>query len=188
MFNLNLTNNRGVGFTLIEVIVAVSVVMTGIVGAFTVTTQIISDTSVSKNRLIANYLSQEGIEIIRNIRDTNLIKGSTDPFITWDSQFPAGDWDWEADYTDSGYFMGFPWQLDFCIFCGSYDAGGFHLLKIDGGFYKYSGSGQETTFKRKITTHKDIGGDELKVTVLVLWKEKNTVHQVSVQENIHKWD
>ena len=54
-----------------EAIVAIFVITTGIVGVLSLVTQTISSATFSKDKLIAAYLAQEGIEIVRNIRDTN---------------------------------------------------------------------------------------------------------------------
>jgi prepilin-type N-terminal cleavage/methylation domain-containing protein len=61
------------GFTLVETIVAIYVLLIGIVGAMSLAQQNISAIGISRDRLIATNLAQEGIELIRNKRDTNYI-------------------------------------------------------------------------------------------------------------------
>ena len=74
-------------FTLIETLVAISLLTVGTVGAFTLIQKTIAFTSVVSSQLQASYLSQEGIEIVRNIRDTNYLKGEN-----WNEGLPQGDW------------------------------------------------------------------------------------------------
>jgi len=73
--NTPLPNKNDAGFTILEVVVAISLITVGITAIFTLYQQTISITRVSSQRLIAAYLAQEGIEIVRNIRDTNWIEG-----------------------------------------------------------------------------------------------------------------
>ena len=74
-------------FTLIEVIVAIFLITVGTVGAFTLMQRTIAFTAVSSSQLVASYLAQEGIEIIRNIRDTNYLEVSV-----WDDGLSSSGW------------------------------------------------------------------------------------------------
>ena len=67
-------NNRG--FTIIELMATMIIVTIGVVGAYSVVQQILAITSSASQRLTAAYLAQEGIELVRNIRDTNWVEGS----------------------------------------------------------------------------------------------------------------
>jgi|GEM_PF-307150 len=58
------------GFTLIETLVAISIFSVSILALFAVISQNIANISYSKKRVVAEYLAQEGIEYIRNVRDT----------------------------------------------------------------------------------------------------------------------
>jgi hypothetical protein len=156
-------------FTLIEVIVATFIITVGIGGVFALIQKTISDTSLLADRLTATYLAQEGIEIVKNIRDTNFLKiyeGSLTEE-QWTQDLTGCEGGCEADYTD------------FALLTND------RYLKIEGGFYKYSASGIETSFKRKITITPDT--DKLEVLVEVLWEERGNIHQVAAQENVYKW-
>lgn len=61
------------GFTLIETLVAVLVLVLGLLGPLALAAQSISAGRLSRNRLIAANLAQEGIELVRNLRDENII-------------------------------------------------------------------------------------------------------------------
>jgi type II secretory pathway pseudopilin PulG len=148
-------------FTLIETIIAIFILTTGILALSSLISYFISTSSISSQRLIAAYLAQEGIEIVRNLRDTNLLNGRN-----WDYGLSNGDW--QADYDDSTL---------------SPYAGSFLNLETN-GFYGY-GSGTQTNFKRKINLQKS--GDVLKVTVEVSWQEKGRSHSLTAQENIYNW-
>ena len=162
-----------------EAIVAIFVITAGIVGVLSLVTQTISSAIVSEDKLIAAYLAQEGIEIIRNIRDTNWIEAET-YFNDWNEGLTGCSGGCEADYTTSSI-------LDPTL--PSYNGGRF--LKIDGGFYNYT-SGTDTKFKRKITIS-ELGtvdcpaGVCLNVAVLVEWQEKGKPFNVPAQENLYNW-
>jgi len=176
-----LTNikNRS-GFTLIEVIVAIFILTIGVMGAYAVVQQIIASTSITSSRLVAAYLAQEGIEIVRNIRDSNWLAGdSWDEGITGCGPSPAGC---EADYKVDTPQEDLP--LTFCPAPCNYDD--LRSLNIEGnGFYSYS-PGTPTKFKRKITITPD-GTHILKVSVQIEWPERGKIHQVIAQENLYKW-
>lgn len=65
---------------MLEVIVAMFVITTGVLGAFAVVQQIISYTIQSGSRLTAAYLAKEGIENVRNMRDNNWLDPLNPPW------------------------------------------------------------------------------------------------------------
>ena len=69
-------NNQksGAGFTIMEMIAAVFVVNLGIMADFSLLTQSITYINTTASSLTATYLAQEGVEIARNIRDSNFLK------------------------------------------------------------------------------------------------------------------
>ena len=156
------------GFTLIEVITAIFLITVGVVGAFSVVQKVAGFISVSSLQLTAVYLAQEGIEITRNIRDTNCLND-----LSWDQGITCVPLpcDCEAAYTNT--------QLD-----SSFD----RFLKFNNGFYGYSGT-TETRFKRKITISdcSPPNTNCLNVSVLVEWEERGKSHELSVQEELYNW-
>jgi type II secretory pathway pseudopilin PulG len=58
------------GLTLVETLVAISIFTIALVGMLNITGGSISDTNYAKDKIVANYLASEGIEYIRNLRDT----------------------------------------------------------------------------------------------------------------------
>lgn len=64
------------GFTLIEVMAAVAILSIGLIGGLTVINYNLKNISFTKNRIIAGGLAAEGIEFVRNIRDTNWLESA----------------------------------------------------------------------------------------------------------------
>lgn len=162
-------NKTKKGFTIIESIVAIFFLTIGIIGISTLISSFFNPLSFTSNRLVAAYLAQEGIEIIRNIRDTNLLEEEN-----WDNGLISGNW--EVDYTEIQ-------QLKYCSHpCESHNLS---YLKIDdNGFYSYR-EGTQSKFKRLINLQKS--GDILEVKVTVFWQEKGRSYQLTAQENFYNW-
>ncbi len=62
------------GFTILEVLVTMLVVTIGGLAAYAMVQQVVFSTFSSSYRLTAAYLAKEGIEFVRNTRDTNWLK------------------------------------------------------------------------------------------------------------------
>ncbi len=153
---MNTENKKG--FTLIEMVVSVFIIVVAVVGILQVTSKYVQQTKFEKEAYVAALLGQEGIEIIKNIRDVNWITSAA----TWNTGLANGDY--EVDYDDSGLAA---------------DASRF--LYIDSnGFYNYS-SGTATIYKRKITLVN--GTDKVSITVNVYWRG----HTTTVKEDIYDW-
>lgn len=172
-FTLHHFLKNGAGFTFLELIIAILVITVGMLGALAVARQPIFYTSLSISRLTASYLAQEGIEIVRNLRDENWLAGRD-----WNNGLNSCTIGCQADFHSS--------SLE-----GLQNDG---LLSFGGdGFYVHDASGTPTKFTRKITiipvdVEAPIGEDDyLKVTVLVQWEEKGKPYDVEVQENLYNW-
>ena len=62
------------GFTLIETLVAISILLIAVVGPLTISASSLQSSLNVRNQITASYLAEEAIEYIRNIRDTESIK------------------------------------------------------------------------------------------------------------------
>ncbi|MCP6727001.1 MAG: prepilin-type N-terminal cleavage/methylation domain-containing protein [Patescibacteria group bacterium] len=149
------------GFTVIEVLVALVLLTVGAGGAFSLLSRTVSFTSAVNGRLVATYLAQEGIEVVRNIRDTNWLEGE-------DLNEGIADGSWEVDYTTTDLI-------------NSYDG---EYLKLSNGIYQY-GAGEDTSFQRNIT----IGNitDGISVDVAVTWAVKGQEYLVESSTILYNW-
>ncbi len=125
------------GFTLIELMVSIFILTTGTVGAFSLIRNTLTFTNVTSSQLAAAYLAQEGVEIIRDIRDSNWLKARTNPSLAWDNGIAAGT-DYRLDYQS----LIFPDTL-----CGA-DT---YLKYNNSTKYFNCSSGTNSIFQRKIT-------------------------------------
>jgi len=80
MLKINLKSKKG--FTLIETLVALAIFASSVAVLVSMTASGVTNTNFAKNKITASYLAQEGIEMVRNIRDTAVI---TNPTNGWSS-------------------------------------------------------------------------------------------------------
>lgn len=160
-------NIKNKGFTLLEMLIAVFVITVGIIGAAALFVRVTASALVASDRLTAAYLAKEGIEIVRNIRDTNWLNNEF-----WDEGlYPNCTGGCEGDYTMTENLDS--WQGRF--------------LNIDvQEFYSYRGSDRPTKFQRKISIEKPTD-DILKILVEINWTEKRSPYSLSVREEIYRW-
>jgi len=154
------------GFTLIETIVAIFLLTAGTVGSFSLIQKVTSFASISSSQFVASYLAQEGIEIIRNIRDTNYLKRQV--------------WDKDIDVTGGGgdYRLDYRSEVFPDATCGNY-------LKHTGSFYLCS-TDTTSKFQRQIAIEKPAPG-KMVVSVQVRWSERGIQHQVVAQTELYNW-
>jgi type II secretory pathway pseudopilin PulG len=154
-------NQKNKGFTLLEALVAISILMVAVVAPITIAQKGLSSASYSKNQMIASYLAQDAIEYIINKRDENVINKNS----------------WLAG-------------LELCLSnsgCGldTVNPGGVGTISADENLYldrvnkfygSNSSSGDLTSFTRKINIEEDPNGtneDEALITVTVGWGTDN---------------
>ncbi len=190
------SNNKGsssAGFTLVETLVAVAIFATSVTGLISITARGINDNIYVKNKLIAAHLAEEGVELVRNMRDTSVL--SEDP-VSW-TMFLSDTNDWVGHcYADS------PGATDACYIDGSVGAleayecvnGGLDGSCIPLGFdsdisrYTYT-TITDSIFTRTITIRPIAAAntEEVIVNSVVSWTQGSNNHQVSYQYNLFNW-
>ena len=77
MKKIKIQNNiKTKAFTLIEALVAVSILMIAIASPMTLAQKGLSTATLSKDQMIASFLAQDAIEAVKNIRDQVAIRGN----------------------------------------------------------------------------------------------------------------
>lgn len=156
------------GFTLLEMLISVAVIAVGVLGVFSAVARLSQQAAQERENLVAVYLGQEGIEIVKNIRDTNWVEEA----LSWKDGLTSCSSGCEADYEDTSLT--------------AWSAGNFLYIENSTGLYKYIASpgseDVETPYKRKITIT-EVGDDELDIVVDVYWYS----HTMTVKENIYNW-
>ena len=70
------------GFTLIETLVSILIFSAALLSLMAIAGKGIGETEVAKEETVAHYLAQEGLEVVRNVRDTNYLNSAA-----WDANF-----------------------------------------------------------------------------------------------------
>lgn len=174
------------GFTLVEVLTALFLVMVGIGSAYTLVNQSLAQTKSAALEVTAAYLGKEGIEIARSIRDDNYLK------ILYSEPGYEGTDAWR-----SGLYCGVaddcPVKIDCTGGCtADYMSDSLSTsyvtdqLKYDDttGFYGYTGT-EQSLYIRTITITPE--ADYLKASALVRWNEKGNIRSLTVEENLYNW-
>ncbi|MCA9353552.1 type II secretion system protein [Candidatus Nomurabacteria bacterium] len=173
----NINKNSQRGFTLIETLVAILILMSSVAGMIIVSSAGASNLRYAKNKAIASHLASEGVEMIRNIRDSYLI----DPALGW-SDFATLMGECSSGCAVDPYF---PKDV---ISCDADAELGCQALYIDNGAYGYSSGGEISPFTRVITV-KDIGSgnQEVEVFSTVYWKQGENVYSEENYTFLMNW-
>ena len=161
------------GFTLIETLVAIAVLVIAIAGPLTIANKALTSALYSRDQSIASNLAQESMEIIKNTRDNNIAEGN--------------------------YFLA---GLTACLTSGRCDAGTnrdgsdpetscsdsangcpIYISDVDG--YNHDKNGTPTVFSRHfVLTQVGADVDDYQVTVVVDWKEGTTPNEISLHSEL----
>lgn len=175
-------------FTLIETMVAISMLVTTIVAPLTIAANSLFQSRYARDQVIATYLAQESVEMIRYVRDKNLMQitsapqGSNYDWLDgiWQSS-SDGKWiylDWTSVRNNPAYYLcSNPEKPKSCPYL-NYD-----------GIYTNVDTGTPTKFKRavKITKSTD-NTDEIKIESRVYWQTGgNNLKFVTVTAFLYNW-
>ena len=198
------TSCRMRGFTLIETIIAVAILIAVIVGPVTLIAHSLFSASFSRNDLIATNLAQEGIELFRAVRDNNILCASL-----------GGTMNWRKDPSGGGPLIGF-YEIDpvstTALSCGSNSintplpierkaATCITPIKVDAnGLYSYvSGTPSGMTRCGRVCSPPtaapcsaakdgDIpASDQMEIISTVSWSERGTAKSVTLRTRLYNW-
>ncbi|MCA9365102.1 MAG: prepilin-type N-terminal cleavage/methylation domain-containing protein [Candidatus Moranbacteria bacterium] len=137
------------GFTLVEVMVALSVLTIGILSLVIAVGRGVFATFDSRDVATATLLAQEGVELVYNIRDTNILQRK--------NAFESID----------------GLTGDNVVFGQVHSSNQGEVLSLSGDRFVSSG-GTSTKFRRKIDTKKSSDGETLVVDSFVSWSGESS--------------
>jgi len=173
----NSKSKSAVGFTMIETLVAISILLLAIVGPLTIASRGIVSAAFARDQITAFHLAREAVELIRNRRDTNIITNSN-----WinglNTCFSPGACKVEP--------VGDITQNIFTI-CSN---GVCPVLNrnTSTGIYGYISGGNwiETPFTRTIVID-NINTDEISISVTISWSTGVLSKSFTIRENFLNW-
>ena len=163
----NIRHSAPRGFTLVETLVAISILLVAVVGPISLIGDAVHKIYYAKDQIIAINLAQEGIEAVRQKRDSDMLAGSaSDIFSLANPSYYTVDASSATPLAAS--------------------AVGQQPVYINGGFYTQGTAATPTQFTRLVTVS-GTGTTERTVTSKVEWKTGNTPGMVTVTEYLFKW-
>ncbi|HPN96241.1 MAG TPA: hypothetical protein PLK35_00580 [Candidatus Moranbacteria bacterium] len=133
------------GFSLLEAILSVFIVSVGLVAVMSLLTASIKETLGSRSQQVASLLAQEGVELVRNIRDNNWARQLDDSFNGIDA----------ANNCTIAY--------NSTLSC----SGDYKLSRNTSGYYVHNSNLPDTRFSRKIIISG--GANVRRIISMVVW-------------------
>ncbi len=177
------------GFTVVETLMALTVFSMVVVALVTVSSSSVTNVNFMRNRLTASYLGQEGIEVVRNIRDGYIASGAG-----WDSFVAAFDNQCMSESSESG--CDFEPMQSIAQGDGMYSATGGSecTLQTDDASGYYSPLGgitfqRRTPYCRRIqfVPLSDPAEHGLKIVSTVTWQDGTTPKTLQMVDYIYEW-
>ncbi len=153
------------GYILIESIIAITIVVVGLLGIFSLLSRSLSLNRVVSDRFVAAYIAAEGIEIVKNMIDNNILAGKP-----WNAGLATGTY--EADDSDMAL-----------------RADGHTLLRFDSGTGAYGYSEPVlTAIRRAITIDVSPDGQEIAVGSRASWTTRGGgKFDIYLEEHLFNW-
>ena len=168
------------GFTIIETLVAITIMMIAIAGPLSVASKGLTAAVYARDQMTATYLAQEGLEYIKNSRDNNLTGSQP-----WMNGFSGCANVGSLNACDVGALDGFT-ATPICPTTSV--TPGCQLYLTPWGYSHDSGSdGTASQFYRYFTISSALTNpntDEVTVDVVVSWKDNNIPYQVDLSSQL----
>jgi type II secretory pathway pseudopilin PulG len=193
----NLFKQKNTGFTLVETLVAVSIFSVALIGMMAVIASSMAHTSYAKRKITAAYLAQEGIEYIKNMRDTYVLdenlKGWGTPSL--EESFMQRVFGCEMNNNNNnkngcGIDISKSMNQGNFLFKCNNASDKCDLYVSDGKYRTYpSGTaavGTDSGFIRRIW-REPVNDNEIKIFSSVEWKQGSGNYSITFSENLFNW-
>ncbi len=161
------------GFTIIETLVAITILMVAIAGPLSIASKGLTGALTSRDQMIATYLAQESIEVVKNIRDNNIAAGSV-----WVSGLTSCDNSSSTRHCDAS-------AIDTTTIVSSGKSTYPLRITSDTNYYSHENTGRLVPFSRYFylsepgSTNACLVSDvECTLTVVVDWSEGSVPYEV----------
>lgn len=175
------------GFTLVETLVAITILLIAVGGSLTVASQSIASAALARDQTIAFWLAQDAMEYIHNARDTNILQEGMPWLNNLGFCNSAGGGVCQIDttmpYTE---FL----AINLCINHAACDP---LLYDSEDKLYSYSDTetATETIFTRSASYEYLPPGiessDEVVVTVTVSWESRLPTKSIVMKKTMLNW-
>ena len=160
------------GQLLIEAIVAVSLMLVGLLGIFGVLSRSLGLSRVAADQFVAVNLASEGIEIAKNILDSNIKKN-----VPWNT----------GGFVNGETFVGYL-SSQLGNEAGACNGAELYLDPVTGLYTCEALSGVRSKFSRTLNLTTDMGGERIKIISTVTWKIRGgSDSSVAVEDHFYNW-
>jgi Tfp pilus assembly protein PilV len=149
------------GSLMIEAVVGLTLITVGMLGVFSLISSSLKTSQEVGSRFIAANLAAEGVEVVKNIIDTNVAKRRA-----FNYGISSGDYMVDYDSTSLN------------------SSSGGYLYIDNNGTYSHSG-GSETVFKRVVSITN--GSGYIDVSSKVFWSDSGGERKISVEDRFYEW-
>jgi prepilin-type N-terminal cleavage/methylation domain-containing protein len=184
--------SRTDGFTLVETMVAVSLFSLAVVALLVSLGAGISDTGYAKRKMSAEYLAQEGVEYLRNVRDTFMLYGDAQTgWVSFNGKLSAASCHTAAGCyfgdLSPGNFTDLSFQITSLPLTACSSESGCPMLLYNSATGKFNyASGDESGFIRRIQSEV-ISDDETRIFSTVFWAQGSGTYSVTFSANLFNW-
>jgi prepilin-type N-terminal cleavage/methylation domain-containing protein len=174
---MNYLRKSGKGFTLIETLVAVTLLTVAIIAPMSLTVRSLAAAYYARDQITAFHLAQEAIESIRHARDHNILLTAQGTPTDLLAGVPSTN--------------GAPFIVDTVDDSMELCSEECEPLRSNGSLYGYGsgGSWEDTRFTRSVEAEFVGGGtDEVHILVTVSWQTGSFQRRsISISENLYRW-
>jgi prepilin-type N-terminal cleavage/methylation domain-containing protein len=177
-FQVGSKSGAAQGFTLVETLVAISLLAIAIVAPMSLTTQSLVGAYYARDQVTAFFLAQEAIEAVRSVRDANVLTTALGTPTDLMTGIPSTG----AAFTVDAHTV--PVTMTPC------PGGVCPPLQTDGELYGYDGSWTNTNFTRSVTATyvTGTGNNEIKISATVVWQTAAfEPRSFTLSENLYRW-
>lgn len=164
------------GFSILEVVLALGIISIGLLGVSSLVIQNLQVQNINRDYLIASMLAQEGLELVRNIRDENWLIGPVT--VPWDTDITTN--------CDGTFIVNYNGTVD----CDPDDiddpSPDETRLYLHNGFYIHNSAGTPTQFYRLISATKP-DDHIIEVSSTVRWRERGRTHDYVAETHLYNW-
>lgn len=156
-------------FSIIEIMAVLLIVSLAMIGVANLAVQSIQAQTINRGSIIAYQLAQEGIEIVRQIRDTNWLQGKN-----WKDGINSGDYC--VDYLSPTLRVAS--SLNDCPLYFNNDNWYYSPVTVAAG-------SRRSNFKRLISINAATSSASVKATIT--WNDRDKVFTYEVETELYDW-
>lgn len=193
---MSLHNKNQVGFSLVEMLVAVSILLLVIVGPMTITTRTAKSTTFATEQVTAFFLAQEGLELAQKLRDDLLLRSFLP---VGNANFISNPWPRFSDSSNTGVYRvcyiagtgcGLEWSANEGLVTAPIDCTtGANTCLLRGNtvttgrshFTHIGGAGTVDTLYTRRIIFTPVNADSVRVNSIVTWRTGNLVSSQRVE-------